>query len=312
VEMDTEQALRRKDWVNKNFDLVVVNYLVKLRKGQSNDAQSFSNRLLEVANYFSVAKGIFINSDNAFFLPEEKVLDAYDVIFKRESYRDMSLYKISEKNKEKFVKTMLSCTFFKVPKKAFFLPIFKMFWPKYQKLRKYKYDVFFCGTKTKNNNIRLEAWKRIKNESFKALGGLIPKKHKDNDIPQELISHPFKGSRYVRAINQSKINLALDGIGEFTFRHLEIWFLGGFCLSSPSIKNLDLPLEAVDGIHYVSFSDVEDLMEKIRYYSTHDKEREGIAAAGREMFKRDYNLEKYAQYFRDKVGEILGNKKTSL
>ena len=37
----------------------------------------------------------------------------------------------------------------------------------------------------------------------------------------------------------------------------------------------------VDGEHLVTFSDLEDLREKARYYLAHDEERERIAAAGR-------------------------------
>ncbi len=71
---------------------------------------------------------------------------------------------------------------------------------------------------------------------------------------------------------------------------MEVWCLGGFCLSTLSIRDVTLPFaNPQDGIHYVTFDGLDDLVSKVRYYLTHDEEREAIANAGRDFFKQIYD-----------------------
>ena len=42
------------------------------------------------------------------------------------------------------------------------------------------------------------------------------------------------------------------------------------------------------GIHYVAYSDLDDLVRKINYYSRNDNEREAIAEAGHRLYKEKY------------------------
>ena len=102
----------------------------------------------------------------------------------------------------------------------------------------------------------------------------------------------------------SKINLALEGYGEFTFRHLEIWCAGSFMISTKSIRDLSLPLNAREGEHFVVFEDIQDLRDKLLYYTRNDHERERIAKAGRSMFLRDYDPVKHGEQLRKAVQEL--------
>ena len=71
-----------------------------------------------------------------------------------------------------------------------------------------------------------------------------------------------------------------DGHGQFTYRHLEICCLGGFCLSTPSIRDVTLPfVNLQEGIHYVVLDDLDDLIGKVGYYLEHDEGRVSIANA---------------------------------
>jgi glycosyltransferase involved in cell wall biosynthesis len=115
---------------------------------------------------------------------------------------------------------------------------------------------------------------------------------------------PFE--EYENAINRSKINIAPEGYGQFTHRHLEIWCMGGFCLSTPSIREVTLPLgNPQEGVHYVAFDDLDDMVEKIRYYLTHDDERETIAAAGRSLFETIYDPARHGEAIRQEVQAIV-------
>src|SRR5690625_2322308 len=84
----------------------------------------------------------------------------------------------------------------------------------------------------------------------------------------------------------SIVNLALEGYGQFTYRHRECWALSSFMISSPSVNEVKLPFEAVDGTHYVTFRDSDDLVEKVKYYMEHADEREEIVKNGRQLFRR--------------------------
>ena len=50
-----------------------------------------------------------------------------------------------------------------------------------------------------------------------------------------------------------------------------------------------------EGVDYVSFSDKEDLLEKINYYLIHKKEREKIAKSGRKKVLTLYNSELFIE-----------------
>jgi hypothetical protein len=49
---------------------------------------------------------------------------------------------------------------------------------------------------------------------------------------EEIKGPKLSRKEYVEAIRNFKISLALDGQGEFTFRHLELWYMGAFMICS--------------------------------------------------------------------------------
>ncbi len=86
----------------------------------------------------------------------------------------------------------------------------------------------------------------------------------------------------VKILNQSKVNLNLSNasrtdVEQVKGRDFEVPGCGGFLLTraSPEIgRYFDIDREIV------CYHDAADLADKIRYYLTHDEEREAIAAAG--------------------------------
>lgn len=97
------------------------------------------------------------------------------------------------------------------------------------------------------------------------------------------------------------MNLALEGLGEFTHRHLEIWGMGSFMMSGKSLRELALPLRVREGEHYVAFEDLDDLRDKLSHYARDDAERERIAEAGRTMFSRDYDPARHGEEIRKAI-----------
>jgi len=307
----TKKALKNKEWVDKNFDLIVVNYKTDIGRIETRAGKDRTEKIIEISKAFKKPKGLFLNTARASFMPPEEVLDSYDLIFKREIFKDLNKYNISEENKKKICTTMISCPFIKIPKYKFLSPFFRFFYPRYKRNKKHKHDIFFCGSKVKkerNEEDRVNIWQRIKKEKFNSLGGIVYKRSKDKNIPEELLCEEFKGRKYIKAINSSKICLATEGIGEFTFRHLELWCLGAFVLSNNSINKLDLPIKPIDGVHYVSFDNIDDMIEKIKYYLKHDEEREKIAQAGRKMFEEQYDVVKHGIYIKNNVINKLNGK----
>ena len=99
----------------------------------------------------------------------------------------------------------------------------------------------------------------------------------------------------------SSINLALEGNGEFTFRHLEILACCSFMMCQSSINELDLPLPLLDGKHFVSFKNKEDLIEKINFYLENNDLRNEIALNGRKVLEQHYSPKNHGKFLMSKI-----------
>ena len=107
--------------------------------------------------------------------------------------------------------------------------------------------------------------------------------------------------QYLDTIYNSSINLALEGKGEFTFRHLEILASCSFMICENSINQLELPLPLKDGKHFVSFKNKEDLIEKINFYLENNVLRNEIALNGRKVLEEHYSPKKHGEFLINKI-----------
>lgn len=237
-----------------------------------------------------ITKGLFVSSARAEAMPSNEVLEIFDVVFKREPWKDLSKYSLSTHNSQKICPTMLPCPLVS-PDELKGLT--------FSEHNDQQFDVFFNGQAT--NTKRVDVWSRLKQEAdLKITGGLQPTWI---DVPLEYRFKKLSRKRYQDIIHHSKINLALEGIGTFTYRHLELLSQGAFMMSHSNIQKQNLPLEIVDGKHYVAYEDVDDLIEKIHYYLVRPEERLRIARNGFERFKRDYSFEKHGLFILDQLRE---------
>lgn len=232
-------------------------------------------------------------------MPADNLCDLFDIVFKREPYLDRDRYALSFHNKMKLRTTMLSCPLVPAPRWADMarFDVSKSLPPPGQS--RYEYDVFFAGAATNQHRVDIAKalYDRKDIHSFLSL---------QSRSQASVAGMPFEGPRlskrdYARLSRASKVNLALEGIGPFTYRHLELLALGGFFLSTPKIKELELPIALTDGTDYVSYETADDLADKALYYASRDEERQKIATSGRAAFVRDYNFAKHGAFIANAV-----------
>ena len=259
----------------ERYDALVVNY--KFAGVEIDEREA----LLKRFGAADIPRVLFMGSAKAGHIPGDNVLDRFDLIFKREHFRNLDRYSISDRNKSKLHATMLECS----PRTISRLERYRRAHLA-RSAPTYRNDVFFSGSTT--GAVRTDAWETVVDSGLSFVGGLQLRKFR-TERERRYLGRRLGHRRYLKTVLESKINLALEGYGEFTFRHLEIWCAGAFMLSTKSLRELVLPLDAREGVHYVTFEDLPDLRDKLRYYARNDAERERIAKAGQDMFLRDYD-----------------------
>lgn len=227
-------------------------------------------------------------------MPDDALCDLFDIVFKREMYKDRDQFPLSFHNKNKLRTAMLSCPLVRAPRwtdtARFNVAKFGYDAP----AQSFEHDVFFAGAATSQHRVDIAKSLQEKPD----LQSLISLQSR---VQANVDGMPFAGPRYSKRdymhhTRHSKINLALEGIGPFTYRHLELLALNVFFLSTPKIKDLELPIALEDGVHYVSYESPDDLADKALYYKNRDAERSKIAQAGRDVFLQDYNFAKYGAF----------------
>ncbi|MFT5239390.1 MAG: hypothetical protein ACI9X0_000350 [Kiritimatiellia bacterium] len=242
--------------------------------------------------------GLVVNNAEEGMLPPAPMLQPFQVIFKREVLKNASGYGLSDDIMKKVHPTMISCPFVSVHRKNRRLSVTRrprLAQPELKSLA----DISFVGADTNESRRQLLRGIDKHFENFK--GGLYGHKCKHQPLDWDGPKMAQRGVLdYMHMINSAKINLALPGYGGFTYRHLEIWYMGAFMLTSPEIRRVRLPgsVQPEEGVHYIAFESEEDCIEKAAYYLREDAEREKIAIAGRNYFDKLYDFDCHAKEIR--------------
>ncbi|MEO1676770.1 MAG: glycosyltransferase [Pseudomonadota bacterium] len=273
--MAMEPAIRAR------FDAVVVN-------AKSDLAWQDAAGATALCALFARPVALFLGFARARFMPANAVLSAYHTVFKREPYADLGRYDLSARNADKVVPTHLSNPFEPLSRRfAWGIPPSKpkrMGWDVPTDK-----DVFFLGKTQEGEHLaRKDSWAKVVASGLAARGGLFPRK--GYDLPAELHASHLEKPEYLRQLQASRVNLGLEGIGSFTFRHLETLWAGSFLLSNPTVPEQRLRAPLIDGEDYVSFQDHDDMIDKIRHYATHEPERQRIAKNGRRAYERLHDV----------------------
>ncbi len=101
---------------------------------------------------------------------------------------------------------------------------------------------------------------------------------------------------YYRALRQAKIGVSVRGGGFDTLRYWEIVACGALLVSEE--PDIVIPDNFEQGRHAVFCRrDLGDLGELVRYYASHDEERQAIAAEGHAHLLKHHTSERRAEYF---------------
>lgn len=284
-------AERNASRISRKFDAIVLNH-ESIIEGDLTQLHWLST--------LQIPKVLFYVAANARSLPADDALNMFDIVYKRERLRSEIGYDRTPENLAKLRVTMLGCPLIPIMRGEKFTPD-RIPRPR-QAGEPYQHDVFFSG-KLKTNPIRGKILEKLHEANFNVFGGVQTRSGVGHSHASKNLS---RHGDYARALKESKINIAPEGYGQFTHRHLEIWCMGGFCLSTPSVRDVTLPFaQPVDGTHYVAFDDLDDMVEKMRYYLSHDEEREAIARAGREFFEQIYDPLRHGQEIRQELERLV-------
>ena len=250
---------------------------------------------------FTCPVSLFLGAAQPEVMPPDAVVDQMHYVFKREPFRDLARYTLSHQNRRKILPTHLSCplapTWRRWTSRNAAFPCVPLACETNQ-----THDVFFIGGSAENRFTERErAWSTIVKSNVDAVGGLFS--IDGYPVPQDLRTEKVPKPEFKRLLMASRINLALDGIGPFTYRHLEVFWAGAFCLSNASIDVLKLRAPLLEGRDYVSFTDTTDMMHKIHWYLSHDDARNTIARNGRQAFERLYDVRAHAQEIAHALGD---------
>ncbi len=273
----TPRFLRLGQRARARFDAVVVNAKAL---GEWQDPQAVRTMLRS----FPGKRALFLGSANPAHMPQDEVIDAFDVVFKREPYWDLDRYALTSANREKIRPTLAGCPF-GGPEAG----------PGFSDPHDKDYDVYFAGRVNDANDVREQVWARIVASGLDYLGGLQARPRAEADVPAHLQGPRIKGQGYVDAIRRARVNLALDGYGPVTARHLELWQSKSFMLSGPSLREIWLHETPIEGQAYASFDTYDELVDTIRHYLARPEARREIALAGGAFFARLYDPEEHGR-----------------
>jgi len=293
--MSYAEALALPEARRNAFDAVVIN----AKSGWPWQDVPAAARVLDS---FRAPVSLFLGHARPQEMIDDSLANRLKVLFKREPFADLGHYALSPANAAKIVPTHLANPMvshsYRLLSRNRTRPLARYAWQETD-----DHDVFFIGTVNYNRfDERVAVWERIVGTDLRHVGGLLPKEGIEARVPPDLVTRPLPKQDYFKVMMRSRINLALEGIGPFTFRHLEQFWAGAFTLSTPHIRPLRLRAPLVEGQDYVAFDDMDDMMDKIRFYLANTEARDTIARNGRAAYERLYDVDAHAREIRAALG----------
>jgi hypothetical protein len=118
-------------------------------------------------------------------------------------------------------------------------------------------------------------------------GGIYGNRDRGTTPPTDVQSPRYTTTSHWRALHRAAFSLALPGNSPITYRLIESLAAGALCFSPPLDRVLWLSGGLRAGEHYVALrDDVEDLTERVAYFTDHREEAARIAGAGHAHYER--------------------------
>ena len=158
-----------------------------------------------------------------------------------------------------------------------------------------KYDVLFWAVES--SETRKQAFRLLRGRYDCEANGSVP--------GRKFRKYSFRGKDYFRELHSAKTALSFRGEGFDTLRYWEVPACGTFLVSE--IPAIQIPDNFRDGEHALFCkNDLSDLISKIDYALSHEKERQEMARAAQTHLLRHHTHLRRAQFFIEKVREKLG------
>jgi len=156
---------------------------------------------------------------------------------------------------------------------------------------KYSYDII--AIHRMNRDVRAKAIQLILEQGWKTEAWVTPHRGRQppSNVPLRRYKHDYE--KYLMMQAQTKIGLALPGIGDLTFRQMEIMAIGRPCLITIPTT---IPVKETQNCWIEVKQDLSDFVYKVAYYLEHDDERELIGRRGKEYFDQYYSPLGQAKY----------------
>lgn len=251
--------------------------------------------LKRIRNQFPKMKIVFYSEDDMYAKHNQSVyfvksIRLFDIIFTTKSYNVEELSSLGGK-KVIFVN------------KAFDIHAHRPVSLSKNDYRKFGADVGFIGTFEKE---RAEQMLFLAENGIKVRVFGCGWEHWQNKHPNlQIMAKPVYGEDYIKAICATKINLCfLRKMNRDlqTDRTMEIPACAAFMLAERTKEHQRLFEEGKEAEFFAS---EQELLEKIRYYLKHDKEREKIGRAARKRCLEDgYSHHKRLQYMIDQIRRL--------
>tara|TARA_B110000483_G_scaffold235502_1_gene307121 strand:- start:738 stop:1676 length:939 start_codon:yes stop_codon:yes gene_type:complete len=258
--------------LNTFFDGVFINWKFTNLRNDKN----LEKKLLKLCKEFKNKKVLIDTRDTSNNYNSE-IVYSFDLIVQRE--------KLKKLKNQKIFSSMLPCTL--LDSAEYDEPINWNLIGKSEPNDKFKFDIFFSGKKT--SQARVDLLKTIETLNLSYAGGL---------------GNKILYSDYLEMIYKSAINLAPEGVGIFTFRHLEIIACCSFLMCPSKINEIELPIPLRDGEDFIGYDDLNDFKEKIDYYLKNPKIRKQIAMNGRKKLEKYYSPLNHGKNIYNKLFKI--------
>ena len=175
--------------------------------------------------------------------------------------------------------------------------------------QKFKYDVVACFVNS-DDGLRQKVVERLlEMTDLRVLSFMIehPKLERPK-VPDAIIRPKLRYGVHLKSQARAKISLALPGAwrkggASISFRHVEIWGIGGVVASiRPGTLMTGKP-----GKCWIEFKkDLSDFEKQIRYYVKNNEAREDLARRGAKYYRENHAPEKHALYLTKRVRDFFG------